>query len=85
MALFVETDIYSVFDGYNPVGRFIGTRISKWVDYVKRKYSNLAIVDISFTPIHENGATYILASVSYRNDTIIDKEYALYNGIPEEN
>ena len=46
MALFVETDIYSVFDGYNPIGRLIGSRVSKWVGYVKRKYPNLAIVDI---------------------------------------
>ena len=84
MALFVETDIYSVFDGYNPIGRLIGPRVSKWVGYVKRKYPNLVIVDISFTPIHENGATYIFASVLYRNDTIIDKEYALYNDVPED-
>ena len=85
MALFVETDIYSVFDGYNPIGRLIGPRVSKWVGYVKRKYPNLAIVDISFTPIHENGATYIFASVSYRNDTAISTADALYNDIPGEN
>lgn len=85
MALFVETDIYSVFDGYNPIGRLIGPRVSKWVSYVKRKYPNLAIVDISFTPIHENGATYIFVSVLYRNDTAISAAYALYNDIPEEN
>ena len=85
MALFVETDIYSVFDGYNPIGRLIGPRVSKWVGYVKRKYPNLAIVDISFTPIHENGATYIFASVLYRNDTAISAADALYNDIPKDN
>ena len=84
MALFVETDILPVFNGYNPVGRFIGPRVSVWVEHIKRKYPNLTIVDISFTPIHENGATYILASVSYRNDTIIDREDALYNDVPED-